>query len=337
MTYEQFLNHVKTRIKEFLPEDLQAAEIKITQVQKNNNMVLDGICIRNAGETIAPQIYLNHVFQDYENGIAMNEILHNIAETYLRERDKDFGDVGSMIKNYDAVKDHLLLKVVNKASNAGLLQDTPHKDIEGTDLAAVINIEVVAQNDVSGTICVKQHFLDLWGQDMDTLYQQALQNMVEQRPVTVNNLAAVLFGFQSEEETATGDVSKIRMQPYEQYILSNSSGTLGAAAILYPDVLQILSENAGANLFLLPSSIHELIVMQDTGEMSAQELQAMVMSANQAMVAPEEVLSNEVYYYDKDGRTLSTATVKEQTDELLQRMGSAVESALVPDEVMERG
>ena len=109
------------------------------------------------------------------------------------------------------------------------------------------------------------------------------------------------------------------MKSYEPYILTNPSKHFGAATLLYPGVLQQLSDNAQSNLFILPSSIHELLLMRDNGEVNAAELQAMVMEVNQETVDPEDLLSDEVYYYDGKAHTLSMATVKEETAELKQR------------------
>ena len=83
--------------------------------------------------------------------------------------------------------------------------------------------------------------------------------------------------------------------PYEQYVLTNIAQINGATAILYPNLLQEIGEATQSNFFILPSSIHEVILMKDNGDMNAEELQRMVMEINRTQVAPEEVLSDEVY------------------------------------------
>ena len=126
------------------------------------------------------------------------------------------------------------------------------------------------------------------------------------------------------------------MEPYEQYVLSNSSTCHGASVLLYPDVLDQLAQNAGENLFILPSSIHELILMRDNGEMSAGELQAMVACVNQEGVEPQEVLSDEVYYYDKDEHSLTMATSKEHTAALKSHLELSVSPEPVQETEYER-
>lgn len=108
--------------------------------------------------------------------------------------------------------------------------------------------------------------------------------------------------------------------PYEQYVLTNIAQINGATAILYPNLLQEIGEATQSNFFILPSSIHEVILMKDNGDMNAEELQRMVMEINRTQVAPEEVLSDEVYSYDYRQQKLTMATSPIQTKELLDQI-----------------
>lgn len=110
---------------------------------------------------------------------------------------------------------------------------------------------------------------------------------------------------------------KVSCQSNELYILRSAGEKYGATALLYPGVLQTLAENSGADLFILPSSNQEVLVMRVDGE-EAKELQRIVIEVNLSKLKKEDILSNQVYYYDVKAQNLSCATTKEETQELLE-------------------
>ena len=91
------------------------------------------------------------------------------------------------------------------------------------------------------------------------------------------------------------------------WIISNERGTNGAASMLYENELHKLSVQLGTDLFILPSSIHEVIAVP-ADDLEPEELAQMVSEINMGQVELGERLSNQVYYYDKELRKLSLAT-----------------------------
>jgi hypothetical protein len=84
----------------------------------------------------------------------------------------------------------------------------------------------------------------------------------------------------------------------KMYVLSNDRGINGASTLLYPNVLYDFASSIRMNFYILPSSIHECILVPDTGKLSKAALKEMVKDVNDSHVSADEVLSNEVYYYD---------------------------------------
>lgn len=142
-------------------------------------------------------------------------------------------------------------------------------------------------------------------------------------PLEMYEHLARLFDEQRDKAKREEGIREIYLDyllPYEQYVLSNTEKFHGATAILYPGLLQEIGEATKSNFFLLPSSLHEVILMKDNGEMSAEELQRMVMQINRTEVKPEEVLSDEVYCYDYREQKLTMATDPVKTKEVVQQM-----------------
>ena len=87
-------------------------------------------------------------------------------------------------------------------------------------------------------------------------------------------------------------------------VLTNDKRIQGAACVLYPGILEKISEESRKNLFVLPSSVHEVILLEDTGEENPEDLKRMIYEVNRTNVAAEEVLSDSLYYYDRKQKNL---------------------------------
>lgn len=335
MDYQEFLDAIQERILEFFPKEYEQAQVLIHQVMKNNDTAMDALIIRNAQDTVTPQIYLADLFAKHQMGMSMDEVLKTIADTYMEHHNPPIFNTAEQIQNYEHMKDLLRVQLINKESNGERLSQTPHWDMDNTDLTAVLRIYLPSPQTDMATILVTDKLVSTWGQEPDALYQQALANTIEQNPPKIDSLINIICSLQ-EESNAWQEIPNFTMEPYEQYVLSNSSNYFGASVLLYPEVLKQLSQNTNSNLFILPSSIHELILMRDNGDMDAAELQAMVASVNKTELVPEDILSDEVYYYDKNEQTLTMATNREQTAALKNQMNQVVGMEDTHDMDMER-
>lgn len=334
MDNREFLNRMKHEILDYLPEQYQNAEVFLMKIRKNNDVMLDALAIRNKGEKVIPQIYLKEWYEMYQNGMEMEEILKEIAQVYLSRTPKEANSVSDLLMDYHKAKEFLGLKLVNKESNQKMLKGMICRDMENTDLTAVLCLCYQMEKEFHTSILIPEDMLSEWGIDRDTLYQEALQNTIKKNPVVINNVIDIIL-YNDKEMIEAYQPDDFYMQPYEQYVLTNKEKVDGATVLLYPDVLEQLAKNADSSFYILPSSIHEVILLLDNHDINAEELQNIVISVNREGVAAEEVLSNEVYRYDKKEHTLSMATNRIQTESLLKRL-SVIPSETLPDMEMER-
>lgn len=331
MDYKSFTLKVQEEIGRYLPEPYQDVEASVHQVQKNNGIEYTALLLHRPGEVISPQIYLEDPFEQYQDGIPMEEILERMAESYLQSKDIEMPNVAELISDFDKAQGLLHLQLINKAYNSEKMQETPHRDLENTDLTAVLRIQMSLAQEEEASILVTDNILSNWNKTMDELYPAALENTMQKYPARIDSLMNIAMGMYTG--FCSGDeIGNYKVQPYEQYVLSNCTGLNGATVLLYPDILEQLAQGANKNLFILPSSKHEIILMQDTGELNAKELQAMVMSVNRNDVPLEDWLSDEVYYYDREEHCLSTATHREETEELKNRLTETGDMELVEEE-----
>lgn len=245
-----------------------------------------------------------------------------IYVNYFQNTVQPFENLPDNVSDYEQIKDRIVVQLVNQDMNQALLKEVPGKKISDTDLAAIFKIPLFTDERGTAIIRVTKKMMEQWGQDLETVYQNALANTERDNPAQLTTLRAKigeLFEFPIfENEVKWEKPETCEMEPYEQYVLTNADRMYGAVTLLFPEVLQQLFDNMQSNLFILPSSIHELILMRDTGELNAVELQTMVIEVNQEAVPIEERLSDEVYYYEGKEHTLSMATTREETAQLVK-------------------
>ena len=93
--------------------------------------------------------------------------------------------------------------------------------------------------------------------------------------------------------------------PSDMYVLTNESKLNGAACILYENVLYDFAQKLGADLYILPSSVHEVILLPKLSMFEKDELVNMVKEVNTEGVAADEVLSDHVYEYNRTERLIT--------------------------------
>lgn len=146
------------------------------------------------------------------------------------------------------------------------------------------------------------------------LYNAANKNTKELFPILVKNMneviSEIIFGDSELSGEMEEEFKEVMMETQDErsmYVITNESKLFGAASMLYEEPLHELAEKIGSDLYILPSSIHKVIaVSADFG--SPDELAEMVYEINMDQVDINDRLSNQVYCYDKDLRTLRLAT-----------------------------
>ncbi len=315
MTYKEFTEQVKEQISAYLPKKYAKADIAIQEIIKNNDQKFYALCIKQPEDRVVPSLYLENFYEMHQNGREMESILHAVAQRHSESVMEGMKLIPFRMEDYDSVKDRLYITALNKNHNQKYLEDAVCMDIPETDITAAVR--VLCEKEQEGGMAsfqVSESLRELWGVSGKHLYEQALKNTERLFPAEILNMEEVIFhcGSQAEQQK--------ELLPYELYVLTNQAQVNGATAMLYPNLLQEIGEATQSRFFILPSSIHELILMKDNGEMNAEELQRMVMEINRREVAPEEVLSDEVYSYDYREKKLTMETKPSQTKEFMQQM-----------------
>lgn len=308
LNFEEFKVYVENHLKEYLPDDWANVEISPVQVQKNNGLVLDGLVVKSEDTNIAPNIYLNGFFMEYQNGGEISRIMDEIADVAIANQGpKEFENIGRDFQNYEFIKDKVIMVAVNAKENEEMLKDVPHAI--GADLAIIYKVMLGESDSGYGTVTIHNDHMKFWGATQEQLHELALVNTPELLPARVQDMRDIVVGIYGMDDEPDVAAQAFPDEVYgdTMYVVSNTSKINGATVMFYPDsVLAKLSEKLEDDLYILPSSIHETIVIRATGA-DPEELAKMVRDVNEAEVSVEERLSNHVYHFDGKSGVLSIA------------------------------
>lgn len=306
MNYEIFKEVVKEKFMDYMPDNFKGMELVVMPVEKVN-MTYDGISIRGKDTNISPTIYINDMYEKYQNCGDLEETLMAACDLMAMEFAKtpQVVDVDSLYKDAD---EKVVFQLINTEQNKSFLEQVPHREFQ--DLSIIYKLVVNADTESIQSIKVTNSLAERLGMNEEQLFKYAAENtrrILSPRIRNMNDVMKEMFLSDGMPEEIAEMM--IREVPPEQtlWIISNNRGIDGAVSMLYENELHELAENLESDLYILPSSVHEVLAVS-TELTEPEELAQMVAEVNMQKVALEERLSNQVYHYDKDLRKLTLAT-----------------------------
>lgn len=317
-------------LKKFLEETVTAVEkkmgecyqIRTEHILKNNGVELDSILIMREGENIAPSIYLNDYYEEYKSGKPVETIAKEVIAGYYQCMAKKEDFVPELNVSFDNYKDKIFLRLVNFKQNQKLMQEVPH--IPFLDLAITFYCLVEKREEAIGSLQITNELVKEWKIGKAELFKLALENTPRLFPVNIRTMDEIVGGMLQRDmeeliayyrrngiskeavieaekccSTVLEHLRKSREVPI--YVMSNTSGINGAATLLYENVLKSFAESRQTDFYVLPSSIHEVLLIPCNGKYDEKELRDMVCEVNQTQVPTEDILSDEVYIYHREG------------------------------------
>ena len=330
MEYEIFKGVVGEKFKDFLPEKYQDAQVEIRPVDKVNR-TLDGLLIRGSepGMNISPTIYVNHMYEDYVTTENLNATLERAAEGFMKAMEQKESINVNELTNAECAKDKIVFQLINTEQNKEMLANMPHREFK--DLSVIYRMVVKIDGEGIASTPVHNGLADTLGFTEEQLFKLAAENTKRLLPPVVKSMNDVMREIFMKDgmPPEIADMMLGEMPPEQQmYVISNNKGINGAVSMLYEDGLHDLAEKLGSDLFILPSSVHEVIAISaNMGDPN--ELAAMVTEINMGQVALDERLSNQVYHYDKELRkvTLTTDTPNKRLDGIVAEAPMVYESS----------
>lgn len=286
LSYEEF----KEKIKEKVTERLDTSKrVVLTPVLKNNGTVYDGLIITEQCRNISPTIYLKPYYDKYLDDVPMDKIIEEIMKSYEEHLPTEDFDI-SLFKDWDKASKSIIMKLINTKQNEELLKSIP--SVPFYDLSIIFCVAVCDFMNEYATITIHNGHLQLWGVEVEDLYRFAMENTPRLLPCLFENM-----------EKMIPDLGNINFPlEMEMYLLTNKTKINGAISITYKDLLEEIAERLNDNFYIIPSSIHEVLIIpwkSVNEEYTFKDFTEMIEEVNETQLASDEVLSNHVYFYVK--------------------------------------
>ena len=290
MKFQEFTKAVMERLQENLGDSYK---VEIQQVRKNNDVLLFGLTIHSKETNIIPTIYLEAFYELYKNDMPMEKIITKIFNTYKESLPKENIDM-NFFKDFEKVKDRIVYRLIHGERNRELLKDIPH--IPFWDLAICFSYAFHSDELGDGMILIHNDHVESWNINHSRLMQLAEANTPKLFPATFYGINEVL-------KQMHVDIDLSECVEEQLYVLTNRKKIYGASTILYPGVLQFVAEQLKSDFYILPSSIHEVLILRKERFQEMQQegkyLHKIIRDINYVELAAEEVLSDYPYFYDR--------------------------------------
>ena len=280
MNYEQFVEKLQECIAKRLQED---EKVERQEVLKNNGQKLIGFTIQRQGETVVPIIYLEEFYQRYLRGekeeclteeimLLRNSVAFSVCEEY------------GWIRDFQKIQNRIVYRLVNFEKNSELLKEVPHLSM--LDFAAIFCAIISEGISLDYVLLIRNEHLQLWKIPITVLYETARTNTPRRCPPIFRPISSFI-----------GELGT------PLWVLTNEQGSYGASVLLYPGILQKIHEKLQDNYYLLPSSVHEFLILPKRHAAFCSDLKEIVFEANRTVIEQGEFLSDNIYYFNGNNIT----------------------------------
>lgn len=292
MDLQDFTKEILKGIKAALGKEYR---ITAEDILKNNGVMLRAFTVRHQEEQIAPCIYIDNFYREYQMGrIKIADVVEEILYLY-QENSSGYTFDMDFLQDYNKARPNLQGRLIHTGKNQKLLEALPHRDF--LDLSLIYLLEMPGPRKSIGYVRVSREHLEYWGVDEQCLYEAVIRNIAEPGNGVLQSMGTFL-----EQMAGPGIGAGALKCP--AYILTNGNHQNGAVQMLNKQILKSAAQILNGDFLLLPSSVHELILMpmeqEEDGAAQARQFAAMVQEVNDTQVEEDEILSYHVYRYYRE-------------------------------------
>ena len=290
---KMFAEGVAREIKSCLAPEFSDVECTVVEQRKNNNVVLTGVCFHRPGQQADPIVYVEPFYDEVKNGRPKEEAMKEMAKPAEKGMEiKEIPEADKVLA-YGKAKEYLCVRIVNTKANRKRLTQMPHQELEDLSLTLALCFPLDGRRE-DGSVEVTDELMGIWGMEEETLFQQAWRNMEKRQPPVLQDMGA-MFG-----NLLAGGADFSHKTEGQMFVLTNQGMRYGASALACPGVMEKISRLFPEGFYILPSSIHEVLIVPKDGELVPKELGNLVREVNQIEVSSDEVLSDRVYEFDRE-------------------------------------
>ena len=271
--------------------------VSLHDVFKNNYSIKSlNVCLH--GSNVSPGIYPETLASLYRPGMTIAD-LSDAVISFTDCHMQGISDI-RVLQDRNYILDSSYLVICNGEWNRQLLSTTPHRRLEGIDLAVYPRVMIGDDGSVRIT---NSHLESLGISGAEMLAAAAANSKKDFVVMPVNEMMGRMTGTAPET-----------MPPINMAVVTNKSNYGRAAAMADPDMLEAARRLVGSeSVYIIPSSVHEVLVLP-AGSIPSEDLETMIRDINAEIVSLDERLGDHPYLYD--GAQLQIADSHDQKKQL---------------------
>ena len=299
MDYENFKEQFVEDVKEKLYEQGTEVDITVNTVNKLNESY-EAMTVKPEGSNIGVNIGIDKFYGATQDDISYDDVVDKavkaISDGFLNQPQIDVAS----LTDYDQMKDKLVMEVVSAETNKEMLENVPHQNME--DMAVVYRFVLNSDDEGRASILATNQMIENMGVTPEQLHADALENAPRIKPAEIKGMGEVLAEMMGVEQAEMMGLYPVRPEDEQIFVASVPDKVHGAGVLAYQDFMDQAAERAGGDFYILPSSIHEILIVPDNGKMGLSDLENMVKEVNATQVAPADKLTDNVYHYDSQAK-----------------------------------
>lgn len=289
MDFQEFCNELKSRIEEKMRKEVRVFERKM-----NNSVVTHGFYVVDPDMSISSILYFENWYKRFQGGYDMETMVNDIIKIIEEDRVTTDNSIVDKLTNFEIVKNNIIYCLVNYETNKERLNGYIYETF--LDLAKVYYVRIKLTDKSTGKVMIRKEMLRIWGVDENIVKQCGDENTPRLYPVQCLCL----------QQNPLGDETDDEGKPLKMISVSNVTMREGAGVMVYPDMMKKLAEKEQSDLFIIPSSVHEVLVVPYS-EGEEETLLSMIKDVNSSCIDREEVLSDSLYVYHRSNDMISLA------------------------------
>ena len=290
MRIEEFIERTKKELEKRFKD---RGKIGIKAMMKNSGVMRTGLYLENLDKKALPVLWLGEEYQRFQekggDENALKFCLQCMEENLLSDEDEKAEQLAEKLPEYEKIQHRIIYRLIPKKKNQEFLGTIPY--ISYLDLAVIFYICESDESDSYYYCLIQSVMLKAWGVTVEELFEKAKKN------------TPCLFPAKSYQFSDLG----LPQSDVPMSILTNKSQIYGAVVILYDGILKKIAEKTGTNLIILPSSVHEVLVLPDSAEMDFENLKEIIQQINSQVLEEQEILSDHPYRFIKETGILESS------------------------------
>lgn len=292
MNKKEFTETIMVRLAERCPD----FSFETTNVIKRNDEKLIGI-IGRTSHALCPTVYVEPFYQNYRQGMSADEVIDRMAEIFWQEHlsVKSELSIRNNMEDFEKIKDRLIIVLSSLDMNEQWLKDKCYRPF--LNLAATVGILVDVDESSNSIIHVQEKMLDMWNVTFEYIFEVAKENSFIESNILFKDIYDVLtlHGISLDADACL------------LYVATNRHNFMGANLLMNNSFLYEIAEKLQDSFYIIPSSVHELLVLPACQVQDVEELNFVIQNINDTEVILADRLSYTLYYYDCTTHKVSIA------------------------------